>query len=90
MAGTGLYDIALPATYALPDLVVGDAVVPLDILISKYEPAGFRDGVFYSTGDGFEGTTYGFQTDGDAYGMFYNQGFLHDRVRQVRYAETFW
>ncbi|KAG1648366.1 hypothetical protein GQR58_029896 [Nymphon striatum] len=67
LSGEGSYDLALPATFGLPDLVNTGAIITLTDYAAKHEPAGFRDDVLYPIGDNFDGNTYGFQADGDAY-----------------------
>ena len=89
LSNTESFDVALPATFALPDLATAKAILPLNDYAHKYEPDGFRDGILYSIGDSFDGDTYGFQADGDAYLMFYNTDMLNNPDEQARYAVTF-
>lgn len=89
MSDSGGYDLALPATFGLPDLVAAHAIIPVSDFAKKYEPEGFRQGVLYDTGDSFDGDIYGFQADGDAYLMFYNKEFLEDPVEKDNYADRF-
>lgn len=89
IAGEGSFDVALPATYGLPDLVSSDVILPLDDFVDAYEPAGFREGSIYRLGDTVDQKTYGFQADGDAYIMFYLKEVLQDPVEQARYADTY-
>ena len=89
MLGGESVDVALPATFALPDLVTAEVIRPLDGYRQRYEPEGFRDGILYNVGDSFEDRTYGFQTDGDAYVMFYHAQMLTDPAFQARYADQF-
>jgi len=83
------YDLALPATFGLPDLVDANSIRPLDDFVEKYEPKGYRDELLFNVGDRFDGQTFGFQTDGDAYVMFYNTDFLRDPKAQDSYANQF-
>jgi len=83
------YDVALPATFGLPDLVESGAIRPISDFAAQYEPAGFRDGILFDTGDSFDGETYGFQTDGDAYLMFYNKRMLSASDTQKRFEDTY-
>lgn len=87
--GQGRFDVALPATFALPDLVSAGTLLPLDAFVVAHEPVGFREGVLYATGDTFDGETYGFQTDGDAYVMFYHADMMSNSVKQSRYADLY-
>ena len=89
LSGAHSYDVALPATFGLPDLAASGAILPLTGYARRYEPPGFRDGILYATGDSFDGNLYGFQTDGDAYVMFYHKGLLEDPDEQARYADRF-
>lgn len=82
------YDVALPATFGLPDLIEADAILPLNAFAERHEPDGFRDGILYAIGDQFDGEYYGFQTDGDAYVMFYNTTFLNDPGEMARYEDS--
>ena len=83
------FDIALPATFGIPDLVASKAILPLTQFAQRYEPEGFREGNLYSIGDSFDGEVYGFQTDGDAYLTFYNKAMMQDPAARDRYSERF-
>ncbi len=83
------FDIALPATFGLPDLVAANAIQPMTNFARRYEPQDFRDDILFRTGDSFDDTIYGFQTDGDAYVMFYNKAMLSNPIEQARYADNF-
>ncbi len=85
--GEAKYDVALPATFGVADLVAAGAIHALDDYAARYEPTGFRDPMLYQEGDRFDGQTYGFQTDGDAYVMFYHREMLRDPNEQARYAD---
>ena len=87
--GEAKYDVALPATFGVADLVAARTIHALDDYAARYEPTGFRDPMLYQEGDRFDGQTYGFQTDGDAYVMFYHREMLHDPNEQARYADRF-
>lgn len=89
LGGGGDYDLALPATFGLPDLVDSRAIVPISEFARKYEPSGFRDDILYQIGDTFDDQIYGFQTDGDAYVMFYHKDMLDDADEQARFADKF-
>ncbi|ABG31122.1 transcriptional antiterminator [Roseobacter denitrificans] len=89
LTGTDTYDVALPATFGVPDLVASGAILPISQYADRYEPAGFRDGIIFSVGDTFDGKIYGFQADGDAYTMFYHKGMLEDSQEQARYSDRY-
>ncbi|MFK7941277.1 MAG: ABC transporter substrate-binding protein [Roseovarius sp.] len=88
-SGAQSYDVALPATFGLPDLAVSEAILPLDAFAADHEPLEFRRDILFDIGDSFDGQTFGFQTDGDAYVMFYNSDMLHDPQAQARYADLY-
>ncbi|MFK7875566.1 MAG: ABC transporter substrate-binding protein [Paracoccaceae bacterium] len=87
ISGTANYDLALPATFGIPDLASAGVILPLTAYAKYHEPDGFRDDILYSTGDTFDAETYGFQADGDAYVMFYNKDWLEDPTEQARFAD---
>jgi len=69
------YDIALPATFGIPDLVEAEVITDLSDLRAKFAPEKFDDNALYTLGDYYDSRFFGHQTDGDAYMMFYNQMF---------------
>ena len=83
------YDIALPATFGLPDLIEAGAIRNLDDFVEIYEPINFKDGMLYDIGDYYKGGFFGYQTDGDTYLMFYNQAWLEDKQEQEKFKEEF-
>lgn len=83
------YDVALPATFGVPDLVDDGAILPLSHFADLYEPDGFRDGILFDIGDSFDDEIYGFQTDGDAYLMFYNKTMMENPDERARYEDTY-
>lgn len=83
------FDVALPATFGIPDLAQADAIRNLDGFAEQYEPEQFQPTSLYSLGDYYKGSLYGYQTDGDAYTMFYNKDFLENPDEQKRYSDTF-
>lgn len=87
ISGTNLFDLALPATFGLPDLVEAGALTNLDGFAATYEPADFQADALFSLGDHYKGILYGYQTDGDAYLMFYNRDWLEDPEAQKRFAD---
>lgn len=82
-------DIALPATFGIPDLVRNKSIIALDSYAKRYEPAAFQQGSLYSLGDYFDDKLYGYQTDGDAYLMFFNRAFMEDEAQSKRYEDSF-
>lgn len=89
MADTQGYDLALPATFGIPELAEAGVLKDLSEFVSTYEPKELRETSLYSTGDSYDGRVYGYQTDGDAYLMFYNKTWLDEADTQSRYADRF-
>ena len=89
MAGNAEFDLALPATFALPDLIESSAVENLDRFVEKYEPVHFRDDILYSLGDYYKNHFYGYQTDGDTYLMFYNKAWMRDKTENRIFKEKY-
>lgn len=89
LAGAGDIDIALPATFGIPDLAATGAILDLTEFADIHEPPDFADDALYSLGDHFKGRFYGYQTDGDTYLIFLNKSFLSDPESQARYRDRF-
>ncbi|MEM7204323.1 MAG: extracellular solute-binding protein [Planctomycetota bacterium] len=83
------FDVAIPATFGIPDLVESGAIVGLDDLAAAHEPPGMMQQSIYSLGDRYLGSLYGYQADGDAYMMFYNRDWLEDPDENKRYEDAF-
>ncbi|WP_237028939.1 extracellular solute-binding protein [Phaeobacter porticola] len=80
-------DVALPATFGIPDLVEADAILPLDALAQEYAPQGLSEALMYTSGDIFDNRLWGYQTDGDVFLMFYNKAFVENPELAERYAD---
>jgi len=89
LSGSRSHDVALPATFGLPDLVEAGAILPLSAMAGFADVEDLQDTSLYTIGDTFDGSTYGFQTDGDAYVMFYNNDILTADGEADAYADTF-
>lgn len=87
--GRDLFDIALPATYGIPDLVEAGAIRSIDDFAARHEPEVIGQGELYTLGDFYKGKRYGYQADGDAIVMSYNQAWLDDPRAQERYRSRF-
>lgn len=87
VAKTGAFDLALPATFGIPDLAESGILVNLDKYAVKYEPEGFQDDALFSTGDYYKGSLYGYQTDGDTYVMFYNKEWLENSDENKSFSD---
>jgi multiple sugar transport system substrate-binding protein len=83
------FDMALPVTFGLTDLAANRIIQPLSQFAQRYEPAGFMQDSLYSVGDQFNDALYGYQTDGDAYLMFFNKAWLEDEDNRKRYEDKF-
>lgn len=79
-------DLALPATFGIPDLASAGVIRPLAPLLSKDQ---LREQSLYDLGDAFDNQRYGFQTDGDVYLMFYNRQMLQDEALVEAYQDRF-
>ena len=84
---TGSFDIALPATFGIPDLAESGILVNLDQYAVKYEPGDFQQDALYTIGDYYKGSLYGYQTDGDTYVMFYNNDWLQNEDERKGFAD---
>jgi len=85
----GNFDIALPATFGIPDLVEAGALEDLTEYSQKHEQINRFEDSLYALGDEYKGKKYGYQTDGDAYLMFYNEILLTDDRNQKEYSDAF-
>ena len=83
------FDIALPATFGLPDLIEAGSIRSLDKFVKLYEPTNFNNDILYPIGDSYKGKFYGYQTDGDTYLMFYNRVWLEDKIEQINFKEKY-
>ena len=88
-ARKGAFDIALPATFGLPDLVEAGILVNLDKYATVYEPADFQKDSLFSVGDYYKGSLYGYQADGDTYMMFYVKSWLENADEQKKFADQY-
>ncbi|WP_179954318.1 ABC transporter substrate-binding protein [Denitrobaculum tricleocarpae] len=87
LSGSSNFDLALPATFELPELIEAGAIQPLDLFAARYQPEDFQTTSLYSVGDYYNGRLYGYQTDGDAYLMFFRKDWLNDKDEQARFAD---
>lgn len=83
------FDIALPATFGLPDLVEANVIEDLSRYAAKYQPQGYDLSMLYTIGNFYKGKFYGYQTDGDTYVMFYNKTWLKDGAEQKAFKEKY-
>lgn len=84
---SGSFDIALPASFGIPDLVTSGILVNLDELAEKYEPEGYQKDYLYTIANYYKGSLYGYETDGDAYVMFYLKDWLDDPEENKKFAD---
>jgi len=84
---TGSFDIALPATFGIPDLAESGILVNLDQYAQKHEPEGFQKDALFATGDYYKGNLYGYQTDGDTYVMFYLKDWLENADENKAFSD---
>ena len=81
-------DVAIAPAHGLVDLVQAEAILALDTLAGRYEPKGFSDSYLYRTGDYYLGQLYGYQTDGDAYLLFYNKAMMEDPKENAAFRKA--
>src|SRR5690606_29890440 len=84
---SGSFDLALPASFGLPDLAESGILVNLDQYAQKYEPDNFQEDALYTVGDYYKGSLYGYQTDGDTYVMFYNKPWLENADENKAFSD---
>lgn len=84
---SGSFDLALPATFGIPDLAESGILVNLDNYAAKYEPGNYQEDALYTDGDYYKGSLYGYQTDGDTYLMFYNKAWLENKDEGKAFAD---
>jgi multiple sugar transport system substrate-binding protein len=85
---SGAFDIALPATFGIPDLAASGILVNLDEYAARYQPEEFQQDALFPAGDYYKGSLYGYQTDGDTYVMFYLDDWLNDAEENARFADA--
>ncbi|MEM7364906.1 MAG: extracellular solute-binding protein [Pseudomonadota bacterium] len=88
-AGRSRFDLALPATYSIPDLAEAQAIRDLSRYVVKYEQNLIATPSLYALGDRYKNRFYGYQTDGDVYLMFYLRKRLEDPEEKKRYEDLF-
>lgn len=88
-SGTSDFDIALPATFGIPDLAEAGAIADLTAFFAKYKAVASDAVSLYDLGDTYKGRKYGYQTDGDVYLMFYNNDFFKNAERAAAYEDKF-
>ncbi|MGB0454264.1 MAG: ABC transporter substrate-binding protein [Bacteriovoracaceae bacterium] len=81
------FDIALPATFNLPNLVEANVIEDLSSYAKEFEPKNFKDDILYDRGDFYKGKFYGYQADGDTYIMFLNKSFLENESFKSSYLK---
>jgi multiple sugar transport system substrate-binding protein len=81
------FDIGLPASFGLTDLVEAKAIAPLDEYVARHEPKGYRNGLMQQADGSWQGRYYGYQTDGDVYLGFLNRQVLRAADRHKRFAD---
>ena len=84
---SGSFDIALPASFGIPDLVTSGILVNLDELAEKYEPEGYQKDYLYTIANYYKGSLYGYETDGDAYVMFYLKDWLDNPDENKKFSD---
>ncbi|GJL99199.1 MAG: hypothetical protein DHS20C07_08790 [Methyloligella sp.] len=81
------FDIALPATFGIPDLAEAGALADQSSYAEKYEKHIDYKPSLYSLGDRYKRAFYGYQTDGDAYLTFFHKDCMENPDEQKRFAD---
>lgn len=76
------FDVALPASFGIPDLVEANALYDLSSFVKRYQNTYDYKASLYSLADSYKGAHYGFQTDGDVYTMFYQKSWFKNEKAQ--------
>ena len=83
------FDVALPATFGIPNLADSGAILDISIFARKHEAKIDYAPSLYSLGDSYNGNKYGYQTDGDTYVMFYKKSLLESDREQRNFKDQF-
>ena len=83
------YDIALPATFGIPGLADAEVIADQTSYSQRYETEFAYNKSLYSLGDYYKGRFYGYQTDGDAYLMFYSKKCMEDSEYKKRFSDKY-
>lgn len=87
LAEDARYDVVVARTYGIPDLVDAGALLALDDFAAEFEAGSLEPTLLHRTGDVFDHRLYGYQTDGNAYMMWYHADMLADPALQAAYAD---
>ncbi|MEM9171858.1 MAG: extracellular solute-binding protein [Pseudomonadota bacterium] len=86
MTASQPHDLAVIATFGVPDLAQSTAIQSIDRFESRYPAlAELRQECLFALGDRFSGKTYGPQVDGDLYLLFYNTALLNAPAFRARH-----
>ena len=85
--GPQAVDIALPATFSVPDLAESGVIADLSSFKQKYEHKNLSQNSYYERGNYYNDKFYGYQADGDTYLMFYNKTWLQDPAMNKKYED---
>lgn len=86
MKKSSRFDVVLPSTFGLPDLIETNAISELSEYVKKYEPDHIRINL-YSVANQYKKKFYAYLADGDVSLMYYNTNFLNSMVNKKRYEE---
>jgi multiple sugar transport system substrate-binding protein len=91
VARTGTWDLALPASFGLPDIAESGVIVDLTEFAEKYKLDGGTAGcqMLYPIANYYRGRLYGLGTDGDTYMMFYRKDLLDDPQEQKSFEREY-
>ena len=84
----GSFDLALPPSFSIPDLVEDGTIVELSSFEKKYQNLSQREKILYRLGSDYLDKFYGYQCDGDCYFLFFNDSFMKSQRLADAYAQT--
>ena len=87
--GKTRFDIALPATFGIPNLAESGILFDITEMAKHYEKKIAYTPSLYEIGNVYKGRKYGYQTDGDTYLMFYNRAWFENPRYQEGYQQQF-
>lgn len=83
------FDVVLPSTFGLPDLIETKSIADLSDFVKKYEPEEIKKKMFYHAGNDYKNRSYAYLADGDVSLMYYNTKFLESMIDKKKYHEEF-
>ena len=89
LRGKSGFDIALPATFGIPDLAESGILCDITEWASEYEAAIGYTPSLHEIGNSYKNRKYGYQTDGDTYLMFFNRAWYESPKEKEQYQQLY-